>query len=413
MEYDKLSKFFYTSGNKNHLLEYERRLNSYSSYKTNLSIKPFRKGNFINQDETLFFVNIDKLFKLYEEVLTNSCTIQLAVNKLPAFAVDPYFHKLIINEAQSNNEIEGVRSTKEELSNVLEHINDSKSAANKRFVGLMKTYNYIDKLKPFETIEDFRKLYDALVADEIPKHKQPDGTYFRAKSVTITDGATITHRGVEPESKINEKLNELIHFLNYSPIPDLYKYMIAHYYYEYIHPFYDGNGRTGRLLVCSYVSRKLERYSAITLSYAINNAKPKYYQALENISDWLNKGDLTFYLIDMLELLSSGQKAIIDDLQFGLEKSKRITNYIDNLEWINDNLLHNVLHILLDITVFTGKNKLSNADLMKVLNVTSHKINKVMTELEEREIVYLIKKRPKTYAITDSFIEGIFKQDIS
>ncbi|MCM3325427.1 hypothetical protein M3641_01705 [Bacillus cereus] len=89
-------KTFNKSDSKNHLSEYEKRLNCYSSYKTNLSIKPFRKGNFINQDETLFFVNIDKLTKLYEEILTNSCTIQLAVSKLPPFAVEPYFHQLIL-----------------------------------------------------------------------------------------------------------------------------------------------------------------------------------------------------------------------------------------------------------------------------------------------------------------------------
>ncbi|MED3576932.1 Fic family protein [Bacillus thuringiensis] len=408
MIYENLAKVFYKSDSKNHLLEYDRRLNCYSSYKTNLSIKPFRKGNFINQDETLFFVNIDKLTKLYEEILTNSCTIQLAVSKLPPFAVEPYFHKLIIEEAQSNNEIEGVRSTREELSNVLEHINDSKSAAKKRFLGMMKTYTYIDKLKPFETIEDFRKLYDELVADEVPKHKQPDGMYFRTRNVAVTDGSTVTHRGVEPESKIIEKLNELILFLNSSPVPDLYKYMIAHYYYEYIHPFYDGNGRTGRLLVCSYVSRKLERYSAITLSYAINNEKSKYYKALENVTDLLNKGDLTFYLIDMLELLSSGQKAIIEELQLGLVKSKRIKDYIKSLDWAKDDLLKHVLRIQLDIMVFTGKNELVNTELVKILKVSSHKINRVMDELQKHEVVYLIKKRPKTFAFTDKFIENIF-----
>ncbi|HBI04807.1 MAG TPA: Fic family protein [Paenibacillaceae bacterium] len=409
MEYDKLSKIFYKTDSKTHLLEYEKRINSYGSYKTNLSFRPFRKEKVMNQEETLFFVNIDKLVKLYEEVLTNSCTIQLAVAKLPPFVVEPYFYKLIINEAQSNNEIEGIRSTKEELSNVLEHVHDTKATAKKRFLGMMKTYNYINKLEPIRSIEDFRKLYDELVADEIPKNKQPDGKYFRTEDISVTDGAKVTHRGIESESKIIEKLKEIIYFLNTSEIPDLYKYMIAHYYYEYIHPFYDGNGRTGRLMVCSYVSRKLERYSAITLSYAINNDKPKYYKALENVSNPHDKGELTFYLIDMLELLSSGQKAIIEDIQLGLAKAQRIKEYIKGLDWTNDNLLKKVLHIQLDIMVFAGESRLlTNAELVQVLGVTAHKINKVMAELEERQIVHLIKQRPKTFAITDAFLEGIF-----
>lgn len=410
MDYDKLSKFFYKYGSAAHIEEYEKRLSSYGTYHTNLQIMPFRKGKTVNHSEPLFFVNVDKLVKLSEEVMMNSCKIQLAVKQLPPFAVEPYFHKLIINEAQSNNEIEGVRSTKEELSNVLEHVHDTKSTAKKRFLGLMKTYNFIDKLEPFEKIEDFRKLYDELVADEILKSKQPDGTYFRAKGVTITDGAKVTHRGMEPEPKIIEKMNELIQFLKVSEIPDLYKYFIAHYFYEYIHPFYDGNGRTGRLLICSYVSRKLDRFSAITLSYAINNDKIKYYKALENISDPLNKGELTFYLMDMLELLSSGQKAIIEDLQLGIAKAERIKEFIKQLDWAeNDHLLKFVLSIQLDITVFAGEDRiLSNAELMKVSGESAHKINKVMNELENRHIVQLVKSRPKTFAINDAFIENIF-----
>ena len=319
------------------------------SYLTDLTIKPFRKGQVMNQEESLFFVNIPPLMQLYEKVLMGSGEIQRYISKLPSFAVEPYFQKLIVNEAQSNNEIEGIRSTKEELSNVLEHIKESKTTSKKRFIGMMKIYKYIDQLEPFTKVEDFRKLYDDLVADEIPKDKHPDGQYFRAKSVSITDGARITHRGIEPETKIIEKLTEIIRLLENPSIPDLYKYLIAHYYYEYIHPFYDGNGRTGRLLVCSYVSKKLERFSAITLSYSINNDKPKYYKALENIADPLNKGDMTFYLIDMLELLSAGQEALLDDLQVVLAKSQRIKQYIEHIDWTNNIDQKYILRIILDI----------------------------------------------------------------
>ena len=74
---------------------------------------------------------------------------------------------------------------------------------------MMKTYDYIDKLKPLQSVEDSRRLFDDLFADETPKNKQPDGTYFRSTGVTITDGASSTHRGLEPESNIIEKLIEL------------------------------------------------------------------------------------------------------------------------------------------------------------------------------------------------------------
>ena len=50
--------------------------------------------------------------KLNNEVLLNSSKISSLISQLPEFAVKPYFDKLIINEAQSNNEIEGIRSTK-------------------------------------------------------------------------------------------------------------------------------------------------------------------------------------------------------------------------------------------------------------------------------------------------------------
>ncbi|WP_236058827.1 Fic family protein [Planococcus glaciei] len=408
-DYMKLTKFFYIHGATKHQLEYEQRFNNYAAYQTGLTIHPFRKGMVENGEIELFFVHVPELMALHEKVLENSILIRQAVSELPKFAVEPYFHKLIVNEAQSNNEIEGVRSTKEELTNILEHLHDSKNISRKRFVGMMKTYQFIDQLKPFTSIQDFRVLYDQLVADEVSKKKEPDGEYFRKTGVTITDGSKITHRGVEPEAKIIEKLTDLVHFLQSEAVPDLYKYFIAHYYYEYIHPFYDGNGRTGRLLVGSYVARKLERYSAITLSYTVNNDKPKYYKALEMIANPFNKGDMTFYLIDMVELLVAGQKELLEDLLIVLAKSKRIKEFIDTLDWIENNDLKHLLHIMLDIEALaTSIQPLSNTQLKNILGISSHLLKKYLEELEARSIVRVVRKRPKTYQIEEEFLQEIF-----
>src|SRR5690606_30940082 len=228
MEYEKLPKIFYKNGKDYYENEFEKRRTSYGSYVTNLDIKGFRKGQTVNEVYQLFYVNTHKLMTLNNKVLINSSKITTLISKLPKFVVEPYFHKLIINEAQSNNEIEGIRSTKKELKEVLGGVMKSEKK-HKRFEGLMKTYLFIDKIEPFKKILDFRKLYDDLVSDEIDKEDEPDGELFRKGYVEITDGANTTHIGVNSEIKIIESLNALISFLDDEQHSELYRYMVGHY----------------------------------------------------------------------------------------------------------------------------------------------------------------------------------------
>ncbi|PLT50076.1 Fic family protein, partial [Bacillus amyloliquefaciens] len=208
--------------------------------------------------------------------------------------------------------------------------------------------------------------------------------------------------------KITEALEALIAYLHDETHPQLYRYMTAHYYYEYIHPFYDGNGRTGRLIVGSYLSRYLEKYSAITFSYAVNKNKDKYYKALEEIPAPLNRGELTFYLMDMLELLLSGQKGIIEDLEFNLMKLKRIRNYIDSDQWADYKDERDIFNIIITINVFVNDQvTLSVQDLMELSNKSRHKINRVMDYLEQQGFVELVSRRPKSYKISEDCLEEI------
>lgn len=407
MEYEKLSKIFYKEGNDYYKKELKKRKGSYGSYKTNLSVRGFRKGQKINDAYPLFYVNTHQLMTLNNNVLINSSTISTLISKLPAFVIEPYFHKLIVNEAQSNNEIEGIRSTKKELKEVLRDVMNSEQK-QKRFKGLMKTYLYIEKIKPFTEISDFRKLFDDLVSDEIDKEDEPDGELFRKGYVEINDGSYTTHIGVSSEVKIIESLNALVNFLDDEQHPELYRYMVGHYYYEYIHPFYDGNGRTGRLLVCSYLSRYLERYSAITFSYAVNKNKSKYYKALEEIPSPLNKGEVTFYLMDMLELLLSGQEGIIEDLEISLSKIERINDYFKNNMWQERMEESDILRIMTYLSVFVNEEtNFSVTELMELSNKSRYKVNQLMSNLEGDGYVKLVTQRPKNYKVSAEFLESI------
>jgi len=407
MEYEKLSKVFYKKGNDYYKNEIEKRKSSYGSYRTNLTIRGFRKGQIINETYQLFYVNIHQLMDLNNKVLINSSRISTLISKLPKFVVEPYFHKLIVNEAQSNNEIEGIRSTKKELREVLGDVIKSEKT-QKRFKGLMKTYLYIEQIKPFREISDFRKLFDDLVLDEIDKEDEPDGELFRKGYVEINDGSNTTQIGVSSEVKIIESLNALVNFLNDEQHPELYRFMVAHYYYEYIHPFYDGNGRTGRLLVCSYLSRYLERYSAITFSYAINKNRSKYYKALEEIPSPLNQGEVTFYLMDMLEILLSGQEGIIEDLEINLSKIERIDKYFESDIWHERLEESEVLRIMTYLSVFVNEEtNISVVELMELSNKSRYKVNQIMSNLEGDGYVKLVTQRPKEYKVSEEFLESI------
>ncbi|WBL28079.1 Fic family protein [Bacillus safensis] len=409
MEYEKLTKLFYKKGEQFAEEEYKKRINSYGSYLTPLSVQGFRKGKLTQCHHSLFYVNIPYLMQLNNKVLKNSSRISSLIAKLPQYILEPYFHKMIVNEAQSNNEIEGIRSTKKELESVLEGVNRSENL-NKRFTGLMKTYLFIDDIEPFKTVRDFRELYDDLVSKEIDNSNEPDGRLFRKGYVEVNNGLSITHIGVSTEDKIIECLNTLITYLEDDEHPELYRYMVAHYFYEYVHPFYDGNGRTGRLLVCSYLSRYLERYSAITFSYAVNKNKNKYYKALEGVPNPLNKGELTFYLMDMLELLSIGQEEIIEDLEISLGKRERIAKFFneDFVESSRDKWL--ILKFMVDISVFVNNDaNISITKLMDAVNITRYKVDKIVSELESEGYIEQVSLRPKAFKVNEGFLENTLR----
>src|SRR5699024_9791357 len=128
----------------------------------------------------LFFCNTEDIFKNTETILLNSKKIDKFINNQPFSARAAYVNKLLVNELQSTNEKENVRSTKEEIAEAM--YSAKHTSSNKRFVGLVKQYLSLfneDHLE-FDSIQDFRSAYDLLLYNEIKSTDQPDGILFRA-----------------------------------------------------------------------------------------------------------------------------------------------------------------------------------------------------------------------------------------
>jgi len=410
IKYYPLSKIFHKDDTEVFKKEYKKRINQFSAYKTGITIKPFKNERFFEEKVEVFLVNIPYLAKLNEEIIENSKQITLLQSELPDVSKDDFFTKLLVNEIQSTNEVENVRSTKKEISDVLEgikhNLDEQKDNPNikKRFLGLVKLYYYLDKKNDIESIIDIKNIYNELVESEIEQDNILDGNLFRKYSVSVNNGIKDVHQGVSPESEIIKKLTELIIFLNKKEMPTLYKLMVGHYIFEYIHPFYDGNGRTGRYIVCKGLSQKLDRYSAVTFSYIINRHKDKYYKAFTNTSDPFNKGEATFFVIDMLEMIKEGQEQVLDNLKENLEKLKNIEKNIE--KYIETDFERQVFFILAQSAIFQPPQfRIQVNDLADYLNCGRRRIMNAIKNYEDK--IDYIKKRPTIITLKDEFMDSL------
>ncbi|MEA1886560.1 MAG: Fic family protein [Bacteroidota bacterium] len=113
----------------------------------------------------------------------------------------------------------------------------------------------------------------------------------------------IVYTPPEGESIIREKLKNLEDFIHSGDdIDPLIKMAIIHYQFEAIHPFFDGNGRTGRIIILLYLKlNALLDLPALYLSSYINNNKNEYYRKLRAVTEKNAWQEFILFMLEMLE----------------------------------------------------------------------------------------------------------------
>lgn len=391
--------------------EYEKRFNSYTTIKTNIRIHPFLKGERV-PDETLelFYLPLPKLLKKEEEIRYNSEKLKNLNTHLPGVAQFNIVVSNIADEIQSTNETEGIESSKTEISETILS-REKKTRSNKRFRGIVNMYmnllddgNYLSINEP----KDFRSVYDSLFDDEKDITEWPDGKFFRESPVSLKrkKDDSIAHIGDANEQEITNNLEKLAFFMNSKDYPYLEKCIIAHYYLEYIHPFYDGNGRLGRYIMSSYLSRKLDLFTGVSISNSINKNREKYYASLLEVSNPRNKGEVTHLLDDILEIILEGQKTSLEQLEEAKAKMNVLDNYLKTIKNLSEDEI-NVLYGYLQDYVFASDRNLEDSEIANFQNYSRYKMNQYLTKLTDLGYLVKVKQKPAVHQLSNLVLDKI------
>ncbi len=412
-KYEKLIKLYYKK--KKIEEEYIKRRENSSTFITELKINPMKKGNkILDKKYSLFYVNLLEHTLLQEKIMENSKKIISLSNpnKFPQIAIKEIINKILSNELYKTNKIEGIETIKSEIYYSLK--DDKKSSKkNNKLEGIIKKYkdimeNNFEDTEHIDSLSSFRKIYDEMFEDfEKSGNYKLDGKYFRKETVRVINGlGNIIHIGVNGEEAIEKNIEYLIEFMNRKDIPFLVKASIGHFFFEYIHPFYDGNGRFGRYLLSLYLARKLDNLTAFSVSYSISKNLDDYYKSFVEVEDVTNYGEITFFVENILKTIKNGQEMIIELLNDSVMRFKHSMEILDELTKDLSEKENIILQIYLQNYLFNDFEELTNIELSTIIgDLTQQTINKYTQELEKKGYLVKIKQRPLTYALSEKITE--------
>lgn len=301
-----------------------------------------------------------------------------------------YLPKLDMIEALSSMQIEGTRTTMEEVISSelsLEVKNpDINEVRNHNIV--LKNAAKLVKIEGF-TETNIKKMHFDLMSGIKNKNKNAVIGEYKTKDNCIRNAAGAIIYNAPSAKETKEYMDDLISFMNNEMIiyHPLINAAIIHAQFESIHPFEDGNGRLGRLLIPLYLySKDVIDAPLFYISEAIGKDKYRYYKTLQETRD----GDYNEWIRYFLE------KCVI--------QSKKHIEYIDKIDELYDRMetiINKNIKSSKKIEILKALFKypiITSAKLADTINVSVVQAGRFLKELEKIKIVYTdAKKRNTSY----------------
>lgn len=405
MNYDTLEKFYY-KGRELFEEEYSSRKNNPNAVSLGFQINDWEAFYCIPPEA---FNSLLRIYKKYSQ-------LEILRSKLPAIACEFYERKCLVDEIVITNDIEGIRSTRKEVIDVLNQ--DSNVQKKQRFEGLIRKYALLLDESPssyhiaLETASDVRIIYNDIVLNEIAPKNVPDGEIFRKDIAEVVSGTQqVKHVGLHPEAKIIEYVNKVLQLSKRDEIPVLIQIAILHYMIGYIHPFYDGNGRLSRFLSSYLLKQEFGTFVALRLSYTIKNSKKNYYKPFDTCNNPKNRGDLTPFILYFIDVIEQSIDSLTENLTNSLEILDGVSNILhrryDSPDPKEQKKTFGVIWHLIQNELFSAE-PLDKTDLACALQVSASTAHTYVSTLIDAGVPIQINKEGRKHIYTLD-IESLFE----
>ena len=327
----------------------------------------------------------DEMATLLGEANRELGKLDMLSNKIPDINI--FLSSYVRKEALMSSQIEGTQAS---LVDILDpDIDTNRNADVEEVVNYTKALDYAWKrMENYPLCNSLLKeTHKLLLQGTRGKEKEP-GEFRRSQNWIGSAGLGLKDASFVPPVVVNmiEAMSDLEKFINNSETIDpLFKNALAHYQFETIHPFLDGNGRLGRMLIVLYLKKeKLLNHPVLYISYYLKKYRVEYYDRLDEVR---NKGNyeqwIKFFLNAVIATCKDSIQTIEDLSALRVKNiakvpktknSKLLFAYIEENPIINIKKTADELGVAYN-TIATAVNGFINLGIMK--EMTSTKRNRV------------------------------------
>lgn len=305
--------------------------------------------------------------------------------------IDLFISMYVQKEALLSSQIEGTQATLEDIFNP--NIEENINADVDDVVNYIKATKYA--IKRLETLPLCNRLlletHKVLLSGVRGKEKNP-GEFRQSQNCIGGTGSTIkTARYIPPDVlSMRESLSDLEKYMNAEDdLDDLIRIALIHYQLESIHPFLDGNGRIGRLLIVLYlIDKKIIKTPSLYLSFYLKEHRIEYYDRMSAIRE---TGDYEQWIKFFLEgVYASGKSAI----ETANELISLMYRNIRRLE--DENYTKRTLETMMKVFHYLEAHPIIEiGKTAKDLSIAYNTVSSAVSRFEKLGILQLVKKQER------------------